>query len=176
MNYNFKKINFIIISIVLMGLLNSCVLWDPADARKISPNSKERVKKNLEEGKGMSLGKLMKGGTGGTNYQFASSNPMWRATLEILDFLPLTTVDYSGGIIITDWYSDSTNGESIKITVRFLSNEIRSDSLKIIIHNKNCQVNENCKIVISNSKIKEEIQRSILTKAMQFKENARNKK
>ncbi len=31
---------------------------------------------------------------------------LWRASLEILDFIPLTTVDYSGGIIITDWYND----------------------------------------------------------------------
>jgi hypothetical protein len=68
----------------------------------------------------------------------ATSNPMWRASLEILDFLPLTTVDYSGGIIITDWYSDNGNNDSIKITVRFLSNEIRSDNLKIIVHKKNC--------------------------------------
>ena len=64
---------------------------------------------------------------------------MWRASLETLDFLPLTTVDYSGGMIITDWYSDDTNNlKSIKITVRFLSNEIRTDSLKIIVHQKNC--------------------------------------
>ena len=64
---------------------------------------------------------------------------MWRASLETLDFLPLTTVDYSGGMIITDWYSENNNNnESIKITVRFLSNEIRSDSLKLIVHKKNC--------------------------------------
>jgi|TARA_B100000780_G_scaffold275373_1_gene241870 hypothetical protein len=144
--------------------------------KNVPVNARERALKNVQEGRGVSLKGLAKGRSRSTNYEFSTSNPLWRSSLEILDFLPLTTVDYSGGIIITDWYSDSTNGESIKITVRFLSNEIRSDSLKIIIHNKNCQVNENCKIVISNSKIKEEIQRSILTKAMQFKENARNKK
>ena len=67
---------------------------------------------------------------------------MWRASLEIIDFIPLTTVDYSGGIIITDWYSDNQNfNESIKITLRFLSNEIRSDSIKIIVHNKKCKTN-----------------------------------
>ena len=61
---------------------------------------------------------------------------MWRASLEILDFLPLTTVDYSGGMIITDWYSENSSNESIKITVRFLANEVRADSLKIIVHKK----------------------------------------
>ena len=91
---------------------------------------------------------------------------MWRSSLEILDFLPLSNVDYSGGMIITDWYSDTNSDDSIKITVRFLSNEIRSDSLKIIIHNKKCQNNQNCKITESDSKIKEELQRSILAKAI----------
>ena len=97
--------------------------------------------KNLEEGRGITLMGGLKGGDGKTNYQFASSNPMWRATLEILDFLPLANVDYSGGIITTDWYNEGTSAdESIKITVRFLTNEIRSDGLKIIVHKKKCNI------------------------------------
>ena len=84
-----KKVFLILTGIALIGLLNSCGIWDPADARKVSPNAKERVKKNLEEGRGITLMGGLKGGDGKTNYQFASSNPMWRATLEILDFLPL---------------------------------------------------------------------------------------
>ena len=91
LNYNLRKIFIILVGITLIGFLNSCGIWDPADARKVSPNAAERVKKNLEEGKGITLGGALKGGK--TNYQFASSNPMWRATLEILDFLPLSNVD-----------------------------------------------------------------------------------
>ena len=90
---------------------------------------------------------------------------MWRASLEILDFLPLTTVDYSGGIIITDWYNDSNSNESIKITLRFLSNEIRADSLKVIVHRKKCSINQNCAIVKIQSKIQEELLASILKNA-----------
>ena len=124
--------------IILLGFQNSCGIWDPADARKVPPGADERVKKNLEEGKGITLMGGVSGRGGKTTYQFASSNPMWRATLEILDFLPLANVDYSGGIITTDWYNEGTAvDESIKITVRFLTNEIRSDGLKIIIHKKN---------------------------------------
>ena len=106
LNFFHKKALALLTSAILLAFLNSCGggWWAPADARKISPNSKERVKKNLEEGKGLSLKKMM-GNEGGTNYQFASSNPMWRATLDILDFLPLANVDYSGGIITTDWYN-----------------------------------------------------------------------
>ena len=105
--FNFiKKRTFIfLIALFAFGILTSCGIYAPSDARKVSPNSKERVKKNLEEGKGVSLKGLMGNSKGGTNYQFASSNPMWRATLDILDFLPLANVDYSGGIITTDFYN-----------------------------------------------------------------------
>ena len=91
--------------------------------------------------------------------------------------MPLSTVDYSGGIIITDWYSDARNSsESIKITVRFLSNEIQSNSIKIIVHNKKCRTNENCKISEIDSKIKFELQKSILAKAAQFELDKKSKK
>ena len=163
--------------VIIFSFLNSCGIYAPSDARKVSPNSKERVKKNLEEGKGISIGKMMSG-KGGTNYQFASSNPMWRATLEILDFLPLSNVDYSGGIITTDWYNEGTAlDESIKITVRFLTNEIRSDGLKIIVHKKRCNVEQNCRITKISSTLEHELQVAILKKAIIFeKEYNKNKK
>ena len=151
------------------GLLNSCGIYAPSDARKVSPNSKERVKKNLEEGKGMSMKKLMGAGSGGGSYQFASSNPMWRATLEILDFLPLANVDYSGGIITTDWYNEGTaSDESIKITVRFLTNEIRSDGLRIIVHKKRCNIQQKCSVTEISSTLEQELQVAILKKAVLF--------
>ena len=166
-NYNLKKLFFAIVSIAFLIFLSSCgKIWDPADARKISPNSKERVKKNLEEGKGISLKGLAGGGTGMGSYQFASSNPMWRATLEILDFLPLSNVDYSGGIITTDWYNEGTaSDESIKITVRFLTNEIRADGVKIIVHKKKCSVQQKCTVKKVSSALESELQLAILKKA-----------
>ena len=173
-----KKIVFFITTILVFSFLNSCGIYQPSDARKVSPNSKERVKKNLEEGKGISLGKLLNEGRGGTNYQFASSNPMWRATLEILDFLPLANVDYSGGIITTDWYNEGTAlDESIKITVRFLTNEVRSDGIRIIVHKKRCNLEQSCKITKISSAIEQELQVAILKKAIIFeREFNKNKK
>jgi len=178
LNYIAKKISFLLSILIIFSFLYSCGIYQPSDARKVSPNSKERVKKNLEEGKGMSIGKMLKGGGGGTNYQFASSNPMWRATLEILDFLPLANVDYSGGIITTDWYNEGTAlDESIKITVRFLTNEIRSDGIRIIVHKKRCNIEQNCKISKITSAIEQELQVAILKKATIFeKEYNKNKK
>ena len=152
-------------------------MWDPADARKIPANADERVKKNLEEGKGFTIMGAGKGG--GTNYQFASSNPMWRASLEILDFLPLSNVDYSGGIISTDWYNEGTaSDESIKITIRFLTNEVRSDGLKIIIHKKKCNLQKNCTVKKITSALENELQIAILRKAVIFEKEyiSKNKK
>jgi hypothetical protein len=101
---------------------------------------------------------------------------MWRASLEILDFLPLTTVDYSGGMIITDWYSDNNSNESIKITVRFLSNEIRTENLKIIVHKKTC-LNNNCKVLlVNNTKIGEELLTTIIRKAAILEKDSKKKK
>ena len=178
LNYIAKRILFLLSIIIIFSFLYSCGFYAPSDARKVSPNSKERVKKNLEEGKGFSINKMMKGGSGGTNYQFASSNPMWRATLEILDFLPLANVDYSGGIITTDWYNEGTAlDESIKITVRFLTNEIRSDGIRIIVHKKRCNLEQNCKITKISSAIEQELQVAILKKAILFeREYSKNKK
>ena len=119
----------LLISLFLSTLLNGCAGLPGADARKNPPNPDERVKKNLEEGKGFRLDSVMKGNRGG-DFEFASSNELWRASLDIIDFMPLVSANYSGGIIITDWYSEN-NDESIKITLRFLSNEIRSDAIEI---------------------------------------------
>ena len=180
-NYIPKKIIFFFTGFIILCFLSSCGIgdwWDPADARTVPANSKERVKKNLEEGKGMSLKGMMGGTKGGTNYQFASSNTMWRATLEILDFLPLANVDYSGGIITTDWYNEgTTSDESIKITVRFLTNEIRSDGLRIIVHKKRCNIQQKCSVTKISSTLEQELQVAILKKAVLFdKETNKNKK
>ena len=166
LNHILKNIFYISAAIVFLIFLNSWGIWDPADARKVSPTASERVKKNLEEGRGITLGGALGVGSK-TNYQFASSNPMWRATLEILDFLPLSNVDYSGGIITTDWYNEGTaSDESIKITIRFLTNEVRSDGLKIIIHKKKCNLQQNCTVKQITSALEDELQIAILKKAV----------
>ena len=179
LNHIPKKILLFLIGIAISSLLGSCGIWDPADARKVSPNDKERVRKNLEEGKGWSVQKMQKEGRGSvTSYQFASSNPLWRATLEILDFLPLANVDYSGGIITTDWYNEGTASEdSIKITVRFLTNEIRSDGIRIIVHKRRCTIQNKCTVKKISSALEQELLVAILKKAVIYeKEYKKGKK
>ena len=139
--------------------------------------AKAKARKNVEEGRGVNMGGIL---NRKTTYEFSTSNPLWRASLEILDFMPLSTVDYSGGMIVTDWYSENNNEkESIKISVRFLSNEVRSDSVKIIIHKKNCSTSQNCKtVLLSKSKISEELTSTIIRKAalLQVEDNKKKKK
>src|SRR6056300_1038312 len=156
---------FIIIFITIISLLTSCGIYRPTDARKVSPDASKRVKKNLEEGKVLRILTL---GKGNTSFQFASSNPIWRASLDVLNFAPLINANYSGGIIITDWVSnEEDNGNSFyKITVRFLSNEIRSDAIKIRLHEKKCKNITECKISeIKSDMVKNELTRKILRTA-----------
>lgn len=171
---SFKKT---ILSLILMFFLTSCGGLSKTDTRKIPVNAQERARKNVEEGRGTSIDNMLKRSRG-TNYEFSSSNPMWRASLEILDFLPMTTVDYSGGVIISDWYTDqNSNDESIKITIRFLSNQVRSDSLKIIIHKKVCKSVNSCSVkILNNSPIQGELRSSIIRKAALLKKEAEEKK
>ena len=159
----FKKL---LILFLLFSFLSSCAALKPkkVDTRETPVNAQERARKNIEEGKGVSIGGLLGRGGAGTNYEFSTSNPLWRASLEVLDFLPLTTVDYSGGMIITDWYSENNSEESLKITVRFLNNEVRTESLKILVHRKKCQTINSCKISLlkRNNSINEELLAPIL--------------
>jgi hypothetical protein len=165
------KLNLIII-ILATFMLNSCGIYKPVDARKVSANPKDRVEKNIQEGKGYRL--FDKRNQGGGTFSFATSNPLWRASIELLDFTPLSNVDYSGGIIITDWFSDekASENEQIKITVKFLSNEIRADGLDVIIHKKICNSENICNTIKIESAIENEIKLAILKKAAELEENA----
>ena len=168
-----------IIFIIIFFTFTSCAkegFFKPGDARKISPDPRERVKKNLEEGKGFRLNNAIGARGRGTNFEFASSNELWRATLDVLDFMPLTSANYSGGIIITDWYSEQGNTEeSIKIAIRFLSNEVRADALDVDIFYKKCIATNNCKINKQEGQLKKEITKQILAKAAIYKKVSKDK-
>ena len=168
-----------IIFIIIFFTFTSCAkegFFKPGDARKVSPDPRERVKKNLEEGKGFRLNNAIGARGRGTNFEFASSNELWRATLDVLDFMPLTSANYSGGIVITDWYSEQGSpDESIKITIRFLSNEVRSDAIDVDIFYKKCITTNNCKINKQDGQLKKEITKQILAKAAIYKKQSKDK-
>ena len=118
------------------------------------------------------MGSKKKGG----DFLFASANELWKASLDTLDFMPLSSVNYSGGIIITDWYSDGENiNESVKISIRFLTNEVRADALDVKIFYKNCNQVANCKITQKTGILIAELKKEILSKAAIYKKAKKDK-
>ena len=178
-----KLLKIIVIILIIPLSLLSCkgpdgkMKFPGGDARKTPADPAERVKKNLEEGRGFRLKDTFKSSGGGV-FEFASSNPMWRASLDIIEFMPLSSVNYSGGIIITDWYSENNSpNESIKISIRFLTNEIRSDALDIKVFNRKCENNFlNCKFIKSSGVLVTELKKEILKKAAVYKKEEDEKK
>ena len=176
---NLTKIYKIFGFLLFFGVfLNGCNGKFPgADARKFPDDPALRVKKNLEEGRGFTVGNLLETNKRGGVFEFASSNELWRASLDVIDFMPLSSVNYSGGIIISDWYSsEQSSNESMKISIRFLTNEIRSDALDIKVFNRKCNKTFiNCKIINKKGIIVEELKREILKKAMIYKKENEEK-
>jgi len=176
---SFKNLKIVFIIVLSSILLSSCGGKFPgADARKYPDDPKKRIQKNIEEGKSFRVGNLMKGASNNAGvFEFASSNELWRASLDIIDFMPLASVNYGGGIIITDWYStDQSSNESIKISIRFLSNEIRSDALDIKVFNKKCLSQLNCIISEKTGNIKIELKEKILKTAAIYEKKKKEKK
>ena len=172
------KLNFFTKFLTLISLLlflSSCnaLKYRPVDAKEYPPDPKERVKKNMEEGRGFRLlgNDKEKGGV----FDFASSNPLWRASLDTISFLPLASANYSGGIIVTDWYSGDNTNESIKITIRFLTNEIRADALEIKVFSKKCGTQTDCLITENDGQIVRDLKKSILKKAVIFEKELTKK-
>jgi hypothetical protein len=167
----FKLIKSLLIAFCIPFILTACT--KPDWSKPIEPNGMKRAAANAREGKGIQLFKSNKS----NNFMFASSNPMWRASLDTLDFISLANVDYSGGIIITDWYSEENSNEAIKISIRFLSNEIRADGLIINLHKKTCK-NNNCTVKPLKNDLIFDIRDKILKTAVLYKveDDAKGKK
>jgi len=165
-----KLLKKTLLLVLIVTTLNSCgtIKGLGPDVKNVPINDADKRKKNIEEGRGITLGGTAR--NKGGSFNFATSNEMWRASLEILDFVPLATVDYGGGVIVTDWYTDDLDSnETIKIIVNFLSNEIRADGLKIKIYKRKCNENQICKSQLLSSNINKEIKLAILKKAAQIK-------
>ena len=174
-----KKNILILFSILILLTQTGCEALKPkkVSAKDFPPDPRKRVENNINEGRGF---RVMGGSKTGTNYEFASANPLWRATLDTLDFMPLASANYSGGIVITDWYSENNSpNESVKISVRFLTNEIRSDALYINVYLKKCSNNlTNCSISKNNNDLVADLNLSILKRATKYQKEIidKNKK
>ena len=163
-----RIVKFSLLLLTLLYLSNCSSNTDPVTGEKviINPNPREKAREYADKGGGL-FGDINKKNPTNT-FEFGTSNVLWRATLKTLEFLPLQNADYSGGVLVYDWYSDNNSNELIKVTVRFLNNEVRSDSLQITAHKKTC-VNEKCSVTKLDNNFSSEIRDSILTAARSLK-------
>ena len=166
-----KLIKFSLVTIFSLIFLNSCNWYKRSDIKDNPVNVDERVKKNIQEGRGIRFGR---GATRGGDFDFASSNPLWRGAIDVMNFVPLTNASYSGGIIITEWVSSENNSENnreLKITIQFMTNEIRADAIKVLVFEKSCNQINNCKTKRIKSKLEGELKLAILKKAALFEKD-----
>ena len=165
MKFSFLPLVFCLI------ILSSCAKKDPSTDEKvlIETDANKKAREFADKGGGL-FGDINNKKTGSTTFEFASSNVLWRATLKSLDFLPLLNADYSGGVIIYDWYSQTNNPkEQIKISVQFLNNELRSDSIKITAHKKICDSTERCSNSTLDQNFANSIKENIIASARSLK-------
>ena len=175
----FSKIK--ICSILILFSLGACMNSQGSktdeiiEKEKFEPSAYERAKTYADKNPITLLGKDSKDKN--TNFEFSTSNVLWRASLKTLDFIPLATVDYSGGIIITDWYSEGkSNKEQIKIQIRFFSTELRSESIQVISYKKICETNNECSNIAGNENFNKEIKDLVINTARQIKIEENKKK
>jgi hypothetical protein len=191
MNFSYKLNGFLIsslkkLSLVTLNLLVFIIILSSCSNKpnkeenigtqeKFEPSAYERAKNFAEKNPVTLFGKDSKDKN--TNFDFSTSNVLWRASLKTLDFIPLVTVDYSGGIIITDWYSEGKSmQEQIKIQVRFFSTELRSDSVQVTSYKKICEINNVCSNISGNENFNKEIKDLIINTARQIKIEENKKK
>jgi len=170
-NYLIKYSKIIIFFVIFVILAKCAGSKDPVTGERqvIEPNIEKRAKDYVEKGGGGLMNILGKPNEN-TNFKFSTSNVLWRATLKSLDFLPLINADYTGGIIIYDWYSQTNSSkEQIKISVQFLSDEIRSDSIKILAHKKKCDNADRCSNSAVDQNFANSIKESIINTARTLK-------
>ena len=164
---NNNYIKYFLVFLCISTLLASCGRIPKPDFSKkpIEPNARKRAQQNVIDGKGI---QFFNNNKGDGKFLFASSNPLWKAALDTLDFISLANADYSGGVLITDWYSEDDPNEAIKITIRFLSNEIRADGMIVNLYKRTC-VNNVCSTKEIKNDISNDIRNKILKKAAIYK-------
>lgn len=165
------------LSIIILGLAQ-CGKTDPISGEKVLIETDAKKKAEQSRDKEGGIFGIIGQNKSSNTFEFSTSNVLWRATLKSLDFLPLMNADYSGGIIIYDWYSQANNPkEQIKISVQFLNNELRSDSIKITAHKKICDNADRCSNSTTDQNFANSIKENIIASARMLKiEEAKKEK
>lgn len=180
-----KKLQFLNIILFTLLFLQSCSTFsskkEESEAVKtVIGDNKKRLEPNLKERAEKFEGEMIFGGKKKQNntFDFATSNVLWRASIEALDFIPLANASYSGGVIVTDWYSPSlTSNEQVKIEVNFLSSDLKPSSINVKSFKKTCENNTlKCKTISGDKNFNEKIKSSIFNKARELNIQKETKK
>ena len=152
-------------------IARSGTIFDPAKNKELAMRDAEN---RLRTGGGLFGKKGMVLGTNEDNKTVSSMgmpiNPfLWRGSLETVDFMPLSSADPFGGIIITDWYSDGeTINERCKINIFIKGLELKTNNLKV---NTFCQSFENSQWIDlpTSASLNAQLEDAILNKAKKIK-------
>lgn len=93
---------------------------------------------------------------------------LWRATLDVLSFMPLNMVDPFGGVILTDWHTLGSQTERVKVDVRILAQDLRADGLRISVFKQVFQKGQWVDTP-TDPMTAQELEEAILIKARQMK-------
>jgi hypothetical protein len=168
-NYKNYRIFALLLVVLLINAYSGAVDPVTGETKTHEPNPEKRAREYVEKGGGI-FGDLNNKKSGSNIYEFATSNVLWRATLKTLDFLPIINADYSGGIIIYDWYSENLDSkENIKVSIKFVSNEVRSDSIEVSVYKRTCESLDKCKTVKLKNNFPNELKDNILSAARLMK-------
>ena len=178
----YKYIYLIIISMLSILMLNNCSLLDDADIGEAPPPQEDLAIQREKERRGVYdpeaeeqtfLRGLFDNVTGGSNQGAAGigvNTFLWRATLDRLSFMPLESADPFGGVIITDWYSNSeTSKEKFKIVAYIIGKELRVDAIKVSVFKKIKNSNDEWVDKKTNQILSNKIEDAILTSARKYK-------
>ncbi|MGA3005594.1 MAG: DUF3576 domain-containing protein [Acetobacteraceae bacterium] len=120
----------------------------------------------------LTVGGSKQSDTSGTGAGIGVNAFLWRGALDTLSFLPLTSADPFGGVIITDWYSPAdASGERFKATAYILGRELRSDGIRVSVFR---QVNEGGRWVDApvDPVVQADIENKVLDRARRLREQA----
>jgi hypothetical protein len=151
-------------------LLTSCSLWGSKEKSANSNDEKISVKKKDWEPNVLKRVDQEKGGL--TNIFGAErstvsqgDNVIWQASLDVLADIPLAQANYTGGVIITDWYNSSNSNESIKISIFINSARLEVNSFDVKSFKKTCSAANNCQTVNLTPDFNQKIKDRVLEKA-----------
>ena len=131
---------------------------------------KQNSGSSLFGGSGLSLFGSRDDGAGGVGAPIPVNSYLWRASLDTLSFMPLSSADPFGGVIITDWFTpqESVN-ERFKMTVYILSRELRADGLRVAVFRQQNDGDGNWTDGVVHVETTAELENAILTRARELR-------